>query len=398
LTVQKLKRAAVCFLLTAAILFIPNARPASAASIASLQKQQAALTEKEKANAAKLKSLKADKAKKEEYKSTLEAQIDTVQSQIDVLNKQVRALDENIADKESQIAAKQAEIDSDYDQLKKRLHAIYLTGEASTLEIIFHSKDIMDLSNKIEVIRAISTHDANLINSLKSELQSVQSQKAEIEANRKNISQDRAALDTKKSEVNSLLSETNTVIAELAKDEASAEDEGEKIAAERSKINAAIDQWYEDYYSSGKSTGGSGGYVSKGDFTWPVPGVYNITSGYGWRNIGYGNEFHKGIDIASAGVFGKPIVAADSGRVIMAGYGNYGTGYGGYGNVVVIDHGGGLSTLYGHCSKVAVRAGTNVKKGQVIAYVGSSGQATGPHLHFEIRVNGAAKNPMNWFK
>ena len=82
---------------------------------------------------------------------------------------------------------------------------------------------------------------------------------------------------------------------------------------------------------------------------------------------------------------------------MMAGWGNYGTGYGGYGNVVAIDHGGGYSTLYGHCSSVAVSTGQIVKKGQVIAYVGNTGDSQGAHLHFEIRVNGVAKNPLSWF-
>ena len=143
--------------------------------------------------------------------------------------------------------------------------------------------------------------------------------------------------------------------------------------------------------SSGSSNAGSGGYVSTGSFTWPCPGFTRITTQFNeWTYGGY----HHGTDIASTGgrsIYGAPIVAADSGRVVTATY-HYS-----YGNYVMIDHGGGYSTLYAHASSLAVSAGQTVTKGQVIAYVGSTGNSTGPHLHFEVRVNGTRQNPWNWF-
>ncbi len=382
---RKWVKGLLAVVLALAMIFTPQvAMPASAAkSLSQLQKEQADLKKKQAEVAAKLKTLKADKAQKQQYKAALDTQVSTVQNQIDVLNQQINTLDNDISQKESQIADKQKHIDENYEQLKQRLRALYLTGEASNLEIILSAKSVVDLADKTEAIQAITTHDTNLINTLKSDMDSIKAQKSEIEANRKSVAEARVALDTKQGELTSLVNETKAVIAAISQNESSANQENAKLAEQRKKADTAIDQWYKDYYASQKGTGGSGGYVSKGNFGWPLPGVANMTSGYGYR----WGSLHKGIDISSAGVYGKPIVAADSGKVMMAGWGNYGTGYGGYGNVVAIDHGGGYSTLYAHRSSVAASKGQTVKKGQVIAYVGNTGDSQGAHLHFEIRVN-----------
>lgn len=371
----------------------PAAPQASAATLSQLQQQQAKLKKQQAENAAKLKSLKADKAKQQDYKNALDAQSATVRGQIDVLNGQIAALDKDITDKETQIAAKQTTINDNYQKLKGRLRAMYLTGEASNLEILLSAKSVVDLADKTQAIEAITTHDTDLINSLKTDMQSIQTQKAAIQSNRQSVAQAKVSMDEKRNELTALSKETQAVIAQISANVSDAQAKDAELAKQRAQLNAAIDQWYKDYYASHSGSSGSGGYVSKGSFAWPVPGVNSVTSGFGSR----WGTFHKGIDISSSGVYGKPIVAADSGRVMMAGWGNYGTGYGGYGNVVAIDHGGGYSTLYGHCSSVAVSTGQQVTKGQVIAYVGSTGDSTGAHLHFEIRVNGTAKNPLNWF-
>ena len=395
---KRFLKCTLAVVLAFALLFAPQFTvPASAKTLSQLQREQTDLKKKQTEVASKLKTLKADKANKQAYKSALDSQVSTVQSQIDVTNQQIAALDDDITQKQSQIAGKQANIQTNYELLKERLHALYLTGEASNLEIILNAKSVIDLADKTEAIKAITTHDTDLINTLKADMESIKTQKAEIENNRAAVATAKVTLDTKQKELTALVNETQAVIADIAANESSAKAESAKLAAARAKADAAIDQWYKNYYAEQAKNhnkgGGSGGYTSTGNFAWPVPGVNRISSGYGPRSGG----FHKGIDISAPGVYGKPIVAADSGRVIQGGWGNYGTGYGGYGNVVAIDHGGGYSTLYGHCSSVVVSAGTIVKKGQVIAYVGSTGDSTGPHLHFEIRVNGVAKNPMNWF-
>lgn len=390
------KRGVALLLALTLIFSIPAATTASAVTysqLQQLQKKQEALKKEQSANAQKLKNLKADKAKQQEYLETLNAQTKTVQSQIDVLNEQISTLDQDILQKEKQISEKQASIDQNIIKLKQRLHAMYLTGEASNLEILLNAKNVVDLADKTQAIEAITKHDTNLINTLKSDMQSIKDQKAEIEANRATVAQAKVAQDAKRKELKELSSETQSTIQKINQDEASTQEQQKKIAQQNAEVQKAMDEWFRKYAEEHKGSSGSGGYVSKGNFMWPVPGVNTVTSGFGprWGTV------HKGIDISAAGVYGKPIVAADSGRVIMAGWGNYGTGYGGYGNVVAIDHGGGYTTLYGHCSRVAVSKGQQVTKGQVIAYVGSTGNSTGPHCHFEIRVNGVAKNPLNWF-
>ena len=123
-----------------------------------------------------------------------------------------------------------------------------------------------------------------------------------------------------------------------------------------------------------------------GQFAWPVPGYTHISCGY--------SSDHKAIDINRTNgksIDGAPIVAANSGKVVKAGWDNS------YGNYVMIDHGGGYSTLYAHASSLAVSTGQQVDRGQTIAYVGSTGDSTGPHLHLEVRVNGVRQNPMDWF-
>ena len=131
--------------------------------------------------------------------------------------------------------------------------------------------------------------------------------------------------------------------------------------------------------------------AKKGDLSWPVIG--SVTSGFGMRRhpiLGGAPLFHTGVDISAS--YGTPIRAAASGRVIFAGW------YGGYGNMIIIDHGGNISTVYGHLSRIAVRSGEEVSEGDIIGYVGSTGLSTGPHLHFEVRVNGKPVDPMNWLK
>lgn len=376
---------------------------AIAASLTELQQEQAKLEQEQEENDAKLASLKEDQSKQQEYKDALDAQMQNLQSQIDGLNTQINSLDASIEEKNTAIAEKQKNIDEDVETLKERLCAIYMMGDASTLEILLQSESVIDMAQKVELLNIITEHDTKLIAQLTADMESIADEKAEIESEKEQVAAARTELESKGSELASVQAEAERVLEELNQSVASVQAESDRIAEEKAQASAEIDQWWKDYYaqlaaqenqqnngssgSSGGSSGsiGSGGYVSTGNFTWPVPGFTNISCGY--------SSGHKAIDISGGGrtIYGTPIVAADSGKVVTATY-HYS-----YGNYVMIDHGGGYSTLYAHASSLAVSAGQTVTKGQTIAYVGSTGNSTGPHLHFEVRVNGNRQNPFNWF-
>ena len=373
---------------------------AIAASLTELQQEQAKLEQEQEENDAKLASLKEDQSKQQEYKDALDAQMQNLQSQIDGLNTQINSLDASIEEKNTAIAEKQKNIDEDVETLKERLCAIYMMGDASTLEILLQSESVIDMAQKVELLNIITEHDTKLIAQLTADMESIADEKAEIESEKEQVAAARTELESKGSELASVQAEAERVLEELNQSVASVQAESDRIAEEKAQASAEIDQWWKDYYaqlaaqnnsSSGSSGGsssgsiGSGGYVSTGNFTWPVPGFTNISCGY--------SSGHKAIDISGGGrtIYGTPIVAADSGKVVTATY-HYS-----YGNYVMIDHGDGYSTLYAHASSLAVSAGQTVTKGQTIAYVGSTGNSTGPHLHFEVRVNGNRQNPFNWF-
>ena len=377
---------------------------AIAASLTELQQEQAKLEQEQEENDAKLASLKEDQSKQQEYKDALDAQMQNLQSQIDGLNTQINSLDASIEEKNTAIAEKQKNIDEDVETLKERLCAIYMMGDASTLEILLQSESVIDMAQKVELLNIITEHDTKLIAQLTADMESIADEKAEIESEKEQVAAARTELESKGSELAEVQAEAERVLEELNQSVASVQAESDRIAEEKAQASAEIDQWWKDYYaqlaeqenqqnngSSGSSGGsssgsiGSGGYVSTGNFTWPVPGFTNISCGY--------SSGHKAIDISGGGrtIYGTPIVAADSGKVVTATY-HYS-----YGNYVMIDHGGGYSTLYAHASSLAVSVGQTVTKGQTIAYVGSTGNSTGPHLHFEVRVNGNRQNPFNWF-
>lgn len=397
---KRLGKPTLALALTVFVLQGAGGGEAIAASLTELQQEQAKLEQEQEENDAKLASLKADQSKQQEYKDALDAQMQNLQSQIDGLNTQINGLDASIEEKNTAIAEKQKNIDEDVETLKERLCAIYMMGDASTLEILLQSESVIDMAQKVELLNIITEHDTKLIAQLTADMESIADEKAEIESEKEQVAAARTELESKGSELASVQAEAERVLEELNQSVASVQAESDRIAEEKAQASAEIDQWWKDYYaqlaaqnnsSSGSSGGsssgsiGSGGYVSTGNFTWPVPGFTNISCGY--------SSGHKAIDISGGGrtIYGTPIVAADSGKVVTATY-HYS-----YGNYVMIDHGGGYSTLYAHASSLAVSAGQTVTKGQTIAYVGSTGNSTGPHLHFEVRVNGNRQNPFNWF-
>lgn len=379
--------------LLALLLLVLPGQGAFAATLQELQQEQARLEQEKEENDAKLAGLKADQSKQQEYKNTLDAQVQNLQSQIDGLNAQISGLDASISEKDAAIAEKQKNIDRDVETLKERLCAIYMMGDASTLEIILQSESVIDMAQKVELLNMITEHDIKLIQQLSADMEAIAAERQAIESQKEEVADARSELESRRTELASVQAEADRVLQELNQSVAAVQEESERIAKEKAEADQAVDDWLKDYYASQAQGGssGSGGYTSTGNFTWPVPGFTRLTTQFQeWTYGGY----HRGIDIASTGgrsIYGAPIVAADSGKVIKAGWNNS------YGNCVYIDHGGGYVTRYAHASSLAVSQGQTVTKGQTIAYVGNTGDSFGAHLHFEVILNGTLQNPMNYF-
>lgn len=298
-----------------------------------------------------------------------------------------------------------------YENLKKRVKFMYENGNTGYLEVILESKDISDLLNRIEYVNIIVMHDKNLVKDLEktediieTKVIETKSQKAEVEVlvNQKTLKVNELAVKLKQkqtlvekltqdegkyNEQISDLEQSDKNITEMIK-KAEAEAEAKRIAKAKADAEAAKQKEKVPKSNVGQTTA----VYTGGKLAWPVPSRSSISSSYGYRKrpIGSGSEFHSGIDIPAP--TGSAIVSAEDGVVVSASTMN------GYGKTVVISHGGGLSTLYAHNSVLVVRAGDSVKRGQVIAKAGSTGWSTGPHCHFEVRLNGSHTNPINYVR
>ena len=432
-----LRRAGVVFLTCALLLASIGTTAFAAEDLDTLKARQASLAQQKQDNDEKLASLRQDKSDKEAYRDTLLDQISTLQDQIDTYNSQIESLDGQIVEAQNAIADKDADIQADTVLLKERLRALYMAGEATNLEILLSADSMVDLADKTEALRMVTEHDTALIDTLRDEMAEIQDEKDFIEQSREDAANARTAVQEKQKELKGLEEEAQAVIDDMASQESSLESESQRLAEEEAAAADAIDQWIAEYNESqrraqiaaqqeadrkkaeqqaaqqqanstpsssnntssnssdtsndaGEDTPSGGQSYGTGSLRWPVPSCTSISSGFGSR---WGTT-HKGIDIPAS--YGSAIVAADSGTVIQAGYGISGSGYGGYGNVVAIDHGNGIITLYAHMSSVATSAGATVAKGQTIGYVGSTGNSTGNHCHFEVRVNGTAVDPLGY--
>lgn len=380
-------------------------QPVSAAStLSELQERQQELQTQKAENEQKLDELKQDTAKQEEYKETLNAQIETVQQEIDSYNLEITQLNSQISEKEAEIQDKQVSIDENFEKLKERLCALYKAGEASTLAIVLDADNLSDMLRKAEIMKAVTAHDTELMDTLKTEMKEIESQKAEIQASKEELTKSRTELQDSQQELTALMEEADSLLTDLEKQQKQLEMENESLSEEMQEADAALDEWYAEYYANKEENGsesGSSGNDSSGNsgsdtpidgtgqFMWPVPGYYGaITQGF--------HSGHKGLDISGGGIYGQPIVAADSGYVMFAGFGSAANSHNRYGYCVDIDHGNGYSSRYAHCSALTVSTGSYVEKGQIIGYVGNTGESYGAHLHFEIRYYGTPVNPSNF--
>ena len=356
----------------------------AASSVSSLENKYEELEQKLEQLKKEMSKTQNEKSQQIKYKQQLDSEISLVEQQIENLNNQTAALNNQIAQNEALLKNKEDEISENDELFKARLRAMYMSGDTSVWEVIFGSKSFSDFLMNTEYMKCLAESDKALMSKLNDDKNSILKAKEIIENSKIKLEANKQTLSSKKSSLNTKYSESQKLLNTLTQEESSLKNQQIKINEEMEAIDEEIRQMLANAGSNGSFVGG--------EFLWPVPGYSTITSKFGWRTLYGKKNWHTGIDISGYNVYGKNIVAANSGTVIKAV-----TTYvpkKGYGKYVIIDHGGGYTTLYGHCSSLLVKVGDTVKRGDPIALVGSTGNSTGPHLHFGIYINGKEVDPL----
>lgn len=389
-------------------------------------------------------SLREQKAAWVQQKEALDEKNRLAQEEILNTQKQIEIYNQMIAEKQQEADAAQAAADEQLALYKKRLRSMEENGQFNTyMNVLLGAKSFDDLLSRVDVLSEIMENDKRLEQNYKDTRdeairvkaeyeqlnEELEAKKAELEAEVVQLEKEIAEADEMIAEIQkdidkytalynqaaaseaAVMNRINGILAEIAAAEEAARKEAEEAAKREEEAQKNQGQLGGDGVQSGGESGGEGSGVtdggnggeqattpppantspSTGSYVWPTPNSRLITSLYGNRMhpiLGY-ERYHSGVDIN--GRVGDPVVAADGGTVILSSYDP-----GGYGNYLVINHGGGRTTLYAHMSSVAVGVGTVVTQGQTIAYVGSTGLSTGPHLHFEIAVNGNRHDPLGY--
>lgn len=432
---NKLKRI-LCAMLCVCMISIPMAIPTTVSaedSISDLEQQLQQLEQENEKYQKILDDTKSDIAEKEEYKSALVSKVQVLDEKIAVTREKISSLNDDIKEKQDAYDKGLSEVEDQFDALANRLRILYMSGNATDLEIIFGAKDFSDLIDKMELVKSLANSDKELISEIQTKLDELSTKKEALEADKKDLETQQASLKSDQDEFNKLISDNDEILKNLYASNSEAQNSLESAALQSDEIEAKISQYYaaqkaaaeraaqasqsssssgssssssssssSGSSSSGSSSSGSSSVIvpSGSGFAWPTPGFVSLSSEWFEDREVYN---HGGIDIAGAGIMGTPVVAAADGTVVATNSScthNWGKSYscgcgGGYGNYVMISHAGGKMTVYGHLTSLTVSSGQSVSRGQVIGYVGSTGNSTGPHLHYECRLNGVRYNPMS---
>lgn len=312
----------------------------------------------------------------------LDLKLDNAIVELGNVEKQLDKLNSNIKKTTKELKTAEKKLDDKKDLFNKRIRVMYQNGNAGYLEVLLSSGNIKDLLSRKEMIQSIADHDKELIGYIKEQRDIINSKKTELEGQRASVEATKVKIEARKKDLEVATREKENLMSRLQNDIKEYEKAYDQLNEEAKAIESKIVKLQRN---TGPYSGGTMG--------WPVPaGHTRISSPYGYRihPIFKTKKLHTGIDIPVPA--GTSVMAASDGVVI------YSDWLGSYGKAVMVDHGGGIVTLYGHNSSLVAKVGQNVKRGQTIAKAGSTGNSTGPHCHFEVRKNGAYVDPMPWFK
>jgi murein DD-endopeptidase MepM/ murein hydrolase activator NlpD len=315
-------------------------------------------------------------------KFALDEKIAIIEQEIDNTNQLIREYTVQIALTQERISDAVRDIADKEDRFLRRLRAMEEAGDVSYISILMQSKDFSDLLGRISIIYDIAAYDRRVISELQVARDEIIAQRELLDLEKLEQQESKQQLADAQSELTQQYKDLDKLMAELAADEREYQKAAEEADKEMERLQREIAAEIAAQQRRNRTQ-----YVG-GSMAWPAPEFTRVSSEYGNRihPVLRVQRFHSGVDLAAP--TGSPILAANSGTVLRAEWN------GGYGNCIVIDHGGGVATLYAHASRILVRKGQQVTKGERIGLVGSTGTSTGPHLHFEVIIDGKTVNPL----
>ena len=371
------RRICACLIITLVVsllsLGVSFADNASVDKLNDLNQQIKKLEQQLKAGKSQEKNLTLEISKLDKLIKAAEGEIQELQGEISVTGQKVNTA-------KAQLAVLQAEMDEQNDDMGQRIRAMYKNGDVGILEVLLGSNDFTDFMINLDMAQKIYDNDVEVLERLEERHKVLDKYRQDLEDLEAELARKRQMEAQKQNQLQGSRGSVTELKANVAKDNKALEAQVDSLVEAANKLVAEI-----------IALQGTGAYIG-GKMAWPVPASTRITSQFGYRihPILKVSKLHTGIDIGVP--TGSNIVAANAGKVIRAAWNNS------YGYMIIVDHGGGIATLYAHNSKLLVANGDIVTRGQVIAKAGSTGMSTGSHLHFEVRVNGEYKNPMGYFK
>lgn len=375
---SKMKRNAI-LVLAALLLF--NCIFVFADDLKELQQKQKNAKEEMNDVQKQIKDLKSKTTDVTAQIAELDKQMDVASKELNEVEQQLNNLNTEIDKTVAELEEAEKNIDEKQDVFNDRLRIMYEKGSVGFLEVLLSSADLGDFLSRREMIKSIADHDTELLKYMKEQRDIIDRKNVELKAQRASVEAAKSELETKKNELELASRAKSFFMQDLQQDLKKAEAQYDKLNQEAKELGSQILKLQQ---VDGPYTGGT--------MAWPVPGHSRISSPFGYRihPIYKTKKLHTGIDIPAP--TGTNVVAASEGVVI------YSDWLGSYGKAVMVDHGGGIVTLYGHNSSLVAGKGTRVDRGDTIAKIGSTGASTGPHCHFEVRKNGKYVDPIPWVK
>ncbi|WP_353093431.1 peptidoglycan DD-metalloendopeptidase family protein [Tissierella praeacuta] len=375
------KRRKIVYLVLALIFIFNFIQVYAADTVEDLKKKQNTIDKQIKDTKKEIKAI--DKRAKEVSKQIddLDTKMSSATNELDKVEKELLDLALNIEKTTGELKEAEKKVSDKKEVFGKRLRVMYKNGNVGYLEVLLSSADVKDFLSRQDMVKAVAKHDTELIEYMKEQRDIIDTKKTELQTQKKAVETSKTKLEVRRRDLAKATREKEDLMDRLVKDKEAYEKEYDKLNDYAKEIESQI---VKLQINTGPYSGGT--------MTWPVPGYSRISSPYGYRvhPVFKTKKLHTGIDIPAP--TGTSVKAASPGTVIYSGT------LGGYGKAIMIDHGGGIVTLYGHNSSLVASVGKEVKRGDTIAKVGSTGISTGPHCHFEVRKNGAYVDPIPWLK